>query len=98
MVNDPALTAKAVASLQRAAGRDNVAVMPFVTGSEDFAYYGQKVPAFFYMVGVTPPGKNAAAAPSNHSPLFFMDEGALPVAVRTILGAAVDYLQGTPPN
>jgi amidohydrolase len=98
VVNDPALTARAVASLQRAAGGNSVNVMPFVTGSEDFAYYGQKVPAFFYMVGVTPKGQDAATAPSNHSPLFFMDEGALPVAVRTILGAAVDYLQGTQPN
>ena len=43
-------------------------------------------------------GQDAATAPSNHSPLFFMDEGALPVAVRTILGAAVDYLQGAPPR
>jgi amidohydrolase len=50
------------------------------------------------MVGVTPQGQDAAAAPSNHSPLFFMDEAALPVAVRTILGAAVDYLQGAQPN
>ncbi|MDQ1345853.1 MAG: hypothetical protein QG586_1384, partial [Pseudomonadota bacterium] len=98
VVNDPALTARAVASLQRAAAGNTVKVMPFVTGSEDFAYYGQKVPAFFYMVGVTPPGQDAAAAPSNHSPLFYMDEGALPVAVRTILGAAVDYLQGAPSN
>jgi amidohydrolase len=98
VVNDPALTARAVASLQRAAGGNSVKVMPFVTGSEDFAYYGQKVPAFFYMVGVTPKGQDAAAAPSNHSPLFFVDEGALPVAVRTLLGAAVDYLQGTKPN
>jgi amidohydrolase len=98
VVNDPALTARAVASLQRAARGNSVNVMPFVTGSEDFAYYGQKVPAFFYMVGVTPQGQDAAAAPSNHSPLFFMDEGALPVAVRTILGAAVDYLQGEKPH
>jgi amidohydrolase len=98
VVNDPALTARAVASLQRAAGGNRVEVMPFVTGAEDFAYYGQKVPAFFYMVGVTPKGQDAAAAPSNHSPLFFVDEAALPVAVRTILGAAVDYLQGTQPN
>ena len=87
-----------MSSLRRAAGGNDVKVMPFVTGSEDFAYYGQKAPAFFYFVGVTPKGQDPATAPSNHSPLFFVDEGALPVAVRTILGAAVDYLQGTQPN
>ena len=96
VVNDPALTARAVASLQRVAGRDQVTVMPFVTGSEDYAYYGSVVPAFFYFVGVTPAGQNAATAPSNHSPQFFIDEGSLPVALKTLLGATVDFLQGTP--
>jgi len=52
------------------------------------------VPAFFYFVGVTPPGQDAATAPSNHSPQFFIDEGSLPVALKTLLGAAVDFLQG----
>ena len=94
VVNDPALTARAVASLQRVAGRDKVTVMPFVTGSEDYAYYGSVVPAFFYFVGVTPPGQDAATAPSNHSPQFFVDEGSLPVALKTLLGATVDFLQG----
>ncbi len=94
VVNDPALTARAVASLQRVAGRDKVTVMPFVTGSEDYAYYGSVVPAFFYFVGVTPAGRDAATAPSNHSPQFFIDEGSLPVALKTLLGATVDFLQG----
>jgi amidohydrolase len=93
VVNDAALTARAVASLQRASSQDNVKVIPFVTGSEDFAYYGKTVPSFFYFVGVTPAGQDALAAPSNHSPLFFVDEGALPVALRTLVGTAVDFLQ-----
>jgi len=98
VVNDPTLTARAVASLQRVAGQNNVKVMPFVTGSEDYAYYGSVVPAFFYFVGVTPAGQNAATAPSNHSPQFFIDEAALPVALKTLLGATVDFLQGAQPN
>jgi amidohydrolase len=99
VVNDAALTARAVASLQRISGRDNVSVIPFVTGSEDFAYYGKTVPAFFYFVGVTPPGQDASAAPSNHSPKFFVDEASLPVALKTLVGATVDFLQqGVKPN
>ncbi|MEY2920761.1 MAG: hypothetical protein RL261_2066, partial [Pseudomonadota bacterium] len=93
VVNDAALTARAVASLQRISGRDNVSVIPFVTGSEDFAYYGKTVPSFFYFVGVTPPGQDASAAPSNHSPKFFVDEASLPVALKTLVGATVDFLQ-----
>jgi amidohydrolase len=94
VVNDSQLTPGVVASLQRAAGRDKVTMMPFVTGSEDYAYYGKTVPSFFYFVGVTPPGQDALTAPSNHSPSFFVDEASLPVALRTLVTATVDYLQG----
>lgn len=96
--NDPALTTRAVASLQRVLGKDNVAVAPYVTGSEDFAFYGQQVPAFFFFVGSTPPGQDPAKAPSNHSPQFYLDEGSLPIALRSLLGVTVDYLQGVKPD
>ena len=99
VVNDRTLTPRAVASLQRAAGAAAVvAEMPFVTGAEDFAYYGRHVPSFFYFVGVTPRGQDPATAPSNHSPLFYIDEAALPIALRTLLGVAVDFLQASPAN
>jgi amidohydrolase len=96
--NDPALTTRAVASLQRALGIDNVAVAPYVTGAEDFAFYGQQVPAFFFFVGSTPAGQDPARAPSNHSPMFYLDEGSLPVGLRSLLGVTVDYLQGVKPD
>jgi amidohydrolase len=96
--NDPVLTQRAVASLERAVGKGNVGLAPYVTGSEDFAYYGQQIPAFFYFVGATPQGQDAAAAPSNHSPLFYLDEGSLPIGVRSLLGVTVDYLQGVKPD
>jgi amidohydrolase len=83
-------------SLERAAGAGRVVEMPYVTGAEDFAFFGQQVPALFFFVGVTPPGVDAAQAPSNHSPKFFLDESGLDLAVRALLGVAVDYLQGTP--
>ena len=31
---------------------------------------------------------------SNHSPLFYIDEPAIGVAMRALTAAAVDYLQG----
>jgi amidohydrolase len=31
-------------------------------------------------------------APANHSPLFYLDEAALPLATRAIATVAVDYL------
>jgi amidohydrolase len=92
VVNDPALTEKVLPSLERIVGKDNVKRVPLVTGSEDFAYFAQKVPSFFYFVGVTPKGRSALAAPSNHSPEFYLDEAALPLATRTLVAVATDYL------
>ena len=43
-------------SLQKVAGAANVKEIPLITGAEDFAYFGEKIPAFFFMVGVTPKG------------------------------------------
>jgi amidohydrolase len=94
VVNDPALTARAVASLERALGKEHVTTVPFMTASEDFAWYGKKVPAFFFFVGSTPPGQDPKTAANNHTPTFFLDERALPVGLRGLLGVAVDFLQG----
>jgi amidohydrolase len=90
--NNPELTARVLASLRKVAGPANVKEMPLITAAEDFAYFGQKVPSFFYMVGVTPKGADVVAAPANHSPLFYLDEAALPLASRAITQVAVDYL------
>jgi amidohydrolase len=95
VVNEPALTQRMLPSLERVAGAGRVVEIPYVTGAEDFAFFGQKVPALFFFVGSTPTGHDAAQAPSNHSPLFFLDESSLDLGVRALLGVAVDYLQGT---
>ncbi len=91
-VNNPALTAQVLPSLRKAAGADNVVEMTLTTGAEDFAYYANEVPGFFYFVGATPKGQDPNTAPSNHSPQFFLDESALPLGTRTLLQVAVDYL------
>ncbi len=90
--NDPKLTARVLPSLRKVAGEENVKEISLITGAEDFAYFGQKVPSFFFMVGVTPRGTNVLDAPANHSPLFYLDEAALPIAVRAMTAVAVDYL------
>jgi amidohydrolase len=94
VMNNPQLTERALPSLRRVAGNDRVITLPLITGSEDFAYYADLVPSLFFYVGVTPPGKDANAAPSNHSPLFYIDEPGMAFATRALASVAVDYLQG----
>jgi amidohydrolase len=92
--NDPKLTARMLPSLERAAGPGNVMEIAYVTGAEDFSFFGQRVPSLFFFVGITPAGQDAPRAPSNHSPKFFIDESGLDVGLRAMLGVTVDYLQG----
>lgn len=92
--NDPALTARMVATLRRVAGDAGVSEGRPVTGSEDFGYFAERVPGLFVFLGVRPKGSPESAFVSNHSPKFFADEGALPVGVRTLASLAADYLAG----
>ena len=91
-VNDPALTAKMIPSLERVAGADGVVVASQVTGAEDFSYFAQEVPGLYFFLGITPLDQDPDTAPRNHSPYFFADEGALPVGVRALASLAVDYM------
>jgi amidohydrolase len=93
-VNDPALTARMVPSLERAVGKDRVQALDLNMGAEDFAYYAKDVPGFFFFVGATPAGQDPATAPSNHSPEFFLDESALDVGLRSMLQVVLDYQNG----
>lgn len=98
LVNDPTLTELVLPSLRRLVGPDRLKVISLQTGAEDFAYFAQEVPGFYFFVGVTPPDTDVANAPTNHSPRFFIDEQALAVATRALMTVAVSYLQGGSSN
>lgn len=91
-VNDPALTARMLPSLQAVAGAGNVYEPPLQMGSEDFSLYAQQVPSMFFFVGATSAGIDPATAPSNHSPQFLLDEQSLDVGLRALLQVTLDYL------
>ncbi len=88
--NDVALTKRMLPTLERIAP-GQVREIQKITGAEDFSYFANKVPGLFVIVGVTPPDKMATAT-SNHSPLFYVDESALPNGARALAQLAADYL------
>lgn len=95
LVNNPELTARMLPSLKKVAGAGVVEIEQ-LTISEDFSFFSNEVPGFYFNVGSTPKGIDALNAPSNHSPKFFLDESSLPLATRALLQVSVDYLNGTP--
>ena len=96
--NNPELTEAAIPVLKAAAGDDKVIVVPKVTGAEDFSFFANEIPGFYYFLGVTPKGTNPATAASNHSPRFYVDESALKVGTQAITQLTLDYLSSHPQN
>ena len=92
-VNDPALTARLVPSLERLLGKDKVRLSPPITGAEDFSYFSQVVPGFYFRLGVVPEGK---ASGGHHTPTFYAADESVPIAMRLMATLVVDYLNGPP--
>lgn len=94
-VNNPALTAKMLPSLNMAAGESNVHMMSKITGAEDFSFYALEIPGLFVFLGGTPEGKDPKKAPSNHSPYFYADESSFKVGTKTLTQLTLDYMKLT---
>lgn len=90
--NNPELVKKTLASLQSAAGAENVSEREWVTGAEDFSYYGTKAPAFFFYLGGMPKGKDKAKAPPHHTPDFYVDEAGMKTGIKAFCDIVIDYL------
>ncbi len=89
--NTPDLVEKMLPALQTAAGKNNVRPMEWVTGAEDFSFYGTKAPAFFFYIGGMPRGNDAKNAPPHHTPDFMIDDSRLFVGVKTFCQLVIDY-------
>jgi amidohydrolase len=90
--NDPALVKKMLPSLQTAIGADNVSEREWVTGAEDFSYYGTKAPAFFFYLGGMPKGTDSKKAPPHHTPDFYVEDGAMKTGIKAFCQLVTDYL------
>ncbi|EQC2291982.1 amidohydrolase [Listeria innocua] len=93
LYNDPAVTEQVVASLQKGLGEylTDISTYDMLSGSEDFAYYLQKIPGVFFYIGAKP--KNTPHAYFNHHPKFDIDEDALLVAAKSVADVVLDYFK-----
>jgi amidohydrolase len=87
--NTPDLVKKMLPSLEKSA--DSVSETEWVTGAEDFSFYGAKVPTFFFFVGGMPKGKNPKDTAAHHTPDFFIDDSRLDVGVKAFCNIVFDY-------
>ena len=89
--NDPTLVKLMVPSLQAAAGETNVSWMDAMTGSEDFSFFGEKVPSFFFFLGGMRPGQDPHTAAPHHTADFYIDESGFKLGVKTFCHLVFDY-------
>jgi len=89
--NTPELVKKMMPSLEKAAGRENLIEGEWVTGAEDFAFYREKAPAFFFNVGGMTKGSTSAFP--HHTPDFFIDDSRLDVGVKAFCNIVFDYVK-----
>lgn len=90
--NDPALVKKMLPSLETAIGAKNVKEREWVTGAEDFSYYGTKAPAFFLYLGGMPKGNDPKTAPPHHTADFFVTDSAMKTGVQAFCQLVTDYM------
>jgi len=89
--NDPNLTARMRPTLARVAGKNHLLELAPQTYSDDFAFYEEKIPGLFVLLGARAPGDEFFP---NHSPKFHVDESGILVGVRTLAHLSLDYMLG----
>jgi len=90
--NTPELVKQMIPSLQSAAGANNVTERTWVTGAEDFSYYGTKAPSFFFYLGGMPKGNDPEKAPPHHTAEFFVDDAGMKTGIKAFCHLVIDYM------
>jgi amidohydrolase len=89
--NDPGLVKRMLPSLQKTTGEANLVWMDAMTGSEDFSFFGEKVPSFFFFLGGMKKGQDPKTAFPHHTPDFYIDESGFKLGVKAFCNLVFDY-------
>ena len=90
--NDPELLKKIIPSLEKSTSKENVIERNWVSGSEDFSYYGLKAPSVFLNLGGMPKGNDPLKAPAHHTADFFVDESGMKTGIKAFCNIVFDYM------
>jgi amidohydrolase len=94
-INDTTLTRESIPALERAVGKNRVSKIPPAMGSEDFSFFANEVPGFFYRLGQVKPGTTSG---DHHTPTYLADDGSIPVGVKAMSYILYDYLARQKPS
>ncbi len=89
--NHPEFLKAVLPWLATSLGEDNLIEVKPQMVAEDFAFYAEKIPAFYFFLGVKSPGQ--LIAPPLHSPDFNPDERAIPVGIKAMCHLVLNALE-----
>ncbi len=91
--NNIELTNAMLPTLQKAAGKDNVLLVPAETGAEDFSFFAKKAPGLYFFIGGMPKGMNAKDSGPHHTPQFIIDDSAFKTGLNAFCNLVFDYME-----
>jgi len=91
-INNEALTRRVVPSLEKAVGKAHVTRLAPAMPSEDFSYFANDVPGFYYRLGMVKAGTTSG---DHHTPTFRADDSSIPVGIKAMSTIVLDYLSSS---
>jgi len=91
--NDLKLIAATLPAFKRIVGEKNVIELIPGMGGEDFSYFAQVVPGFYFRLGVA--NKEKGFIHGGHTPMYDCDEAAIKTGVAVMAAAVCDFLDST---
>lgn len=89
--NHPELAAIMIPALEEIVGKEKVFPLSPQMVAEDFSEFSQKIPGFFFFLGVRSKGKRAAAP--LHNPYFDPDEKSIALGIKIFCYLLLDCLE-----
>ena len=90
IINDDALVKATLPVFRRIVGEKNVVEVIPGMGGEDFSYFSQIVPGFYFRLGIANEAKGIIGG--GHTPIFDVDEECMKTGVATMAAAVCDFL------
>ncbi|MFN4314184.1 MAG: amidohydrolase [Chitinophagaceae bacterium] len=91
--NDPDLLNRMLPAFRRTLGDENVKERTWVTGAEDFSYFGTRAPALYLYLGGMKKDLDPAKAPPHHTPIFKVEDEAMKTGILSFCTFISEYLQ-----
>lgn len=89
-INDRELARQMAPTLARVVGDDKVELVDPTMGGEDFAYYANEIPGFFFRLGSVNPELGSGG---HHTADFRADDASIAIGMRAMANLVLDYLE-----